>query len=413
MSSANEVRLALIPELIYGELDLAGDFFELPMVSETLTGTPIVVVSQELRSDRQTSGQVATGLELTGEATTELSASAVQALLIEAAMMSDKTPEVPLALTTVDTFDIKAAPRANEVDWVVTGALPAGFQVGTVFKASGGMSGVNEGATHMVTSVTDATTFSSIANVELEDESGSLPIATVLITHQAYWEIGQVDRSFSISKEFLDVGASPNQRSIAYLGERVGSMAMTFNYGEIVGAVFGFGGNGYDTPSSPITDSRTVTPAGSLQKFDASNGMAYVAMLDNEATSDVCIEALDFTLNNNLNPQTCVGDLAPSDQVAFSAAVEINVRLYNGIAGFDTLMSKKLTQEPMSIGWQVQDDSGAGYAFFMPKVQLNFPDPAATGRDSFVFLEGAGVASYDAAMDNTMRIYEILENVAP
>ena len=407
MSSSNEVKIALIPEDDYGVTPPAGDFLELPMVSETLTGTPIVVVSQELRSDRQTEGQVATGLELTGDITTELSARTVQRLLIEAVMMSEQVPEETAVLTEVVGFAIKAAPRTNEVDWTIDGGLPADFQVGTVFKPSGGMEGVNEGASHMVTEIDSPTLFSTIASVELVDESANLPISAISITNQAYWEIGTVDRSFSISKEFLDVGVAPNVRSIAYKGERVGSMAMTFNYGEIVSAVFGFGGNGYDTPVLPITDGRTVTPAGSFQKFDASGGMAYVALLDNDETQDVCIEALDFTLNNNLNPQTCVGDLSPSDQVAFSAAVEINTRLYNGVAGFDTLMTKKLSQAPVSIGWQVQDDLGNGYAFYMPRVQLNFPDPAASGRDEFVFLEGAGVASYDAALGNTMRVYQI------
>ncbi|RLC97580.1 MAG: hypothetical protein DRI46_12740, partial [Chloroflexi bacterium] len=204
-------------------------------------------------------------------------------------------------------------------------------------------------------------------------------------------------------------------RSIAYTGMRVGSMAHTFNYGEVVNAVYGFGGNGYSVPPAPITDGRVIDPASDDQSFDASNGLT-TFILDGKVLNvlpDVCVEALDYTLNNNLQPQTCVGELSPSDQVAFSAAIEVNVRMYNGISGFDTVMPKKISQDPVGLHWAVIDSDGNGYGFSMPRVQLNFPDPAATGRNEFVFLEGAGVASFDAAMGSTLRIYEIIAPVAP
>ena len=73
-------------------------------------------------------------------------------------------------------------------------------------------------------------------------------------------------------------------------------------------------------------------------------------------------------------------------------------------------MVKKLSQVPIQIGWLVQDSDGKGYAFFLPRVQLNFPDPSATGRDEFVFLEASGTASFDDVTGTSLRIYEIVQS---
>ena len=374
MSSANSVRLSFIPETNYNITPAnTEDFLAMKFTSESLTGTPLTVESQEIRSDRQSSGQVPTGLELTGDVSCELSNDPLQRLLIEAAMMSEQIPEAINAGVTLDSFTIKAGKLQEVTIGVGVGEMPAGYGVGTVFTFDDvGLN--NDGVTFMITNYQAGTTpdiFEAIADVDLvvENVGGAVSFAT-----NPYWDIGQFQRSFSISKEFLDLDDT-YVRSTAYTGERVGQMAMTFNYGEIVSAVYSFGGAGYDIPSMPITDGYTVQPAGSSQPFDASGGMPFVALMSDGTAidlPDICIEALDFTLNNNLNPQQCVGEAAPSNQVAFSAEIEVNVRLYNGVAGFDALMIKKLTQDPIQLGWMVQDSTGAGYTFFLPRLQLNF-----------------------------------------
>lgn len=414
MSSSNEVRVALLSETEYGVTpDAPGPFLDGKFTSEALTGTPLTVESQVIRNDRQTNGQVATGLELGGPYNTELSNDPVQAELIEAAMYNDIVQIIVIA-DTITAWVPQASDPLRRVDITISNpSLFAEVRIGSIIiLTGGGLDTLNEGAKCIVYG-SDGTTSLKVERFDADffDESANVPLTAVDFNFAAYWEIGIIEKSFSISKEFLDVDDG-NVRSIAYRGMRVGSMSHTFNYGEIVTGVYTFGGNGYQIPQVPITDGYTITPASDAQSFDASNGMPSF-LLDqatdefNDDLADVCAQNLSYTLNNNLQPQTCIGELAPTDQVAFSAAVEISMQLYNGIQGFDALMLKKLSQDPIGLHWVVVDSDNTGYSFSFPRVQLNFPDPAATGRDEFVFLEAAGVASYSESAGNTMRVYQI------
>lgn len=66
MSSSNLVRVAFIEEVAYGVTPGAGNFETARFTSENLSGTPDTVESQQIRTDRMSSGQVVTGLQVAG-----------------------------------------------------------------------------------------------------------------------------------------------------------------------------------------------------------------------------------------------------------------------------------------------------------------------------------------------------------
>ena len=216
-----------------------------------------------------------------------------------------------------------------------------------------------------------------------------------------YYDIGIVEKSSTMSKEFLDVGTPV--RSITYRGMRVGELSLNFAFGEIVNGSFVFAGNGYDLPSEPIRTGRVTNLAGSDQPLDATNGFGWL-LVDGQDI-DICLESLAITLNNNLSPQNCIGLLAPQDQVLGSAAVTFESTMHLGTTSFDLFMPNKLTQKPISLSFYTRDFAGNGYGVTMFRTQVNFPDPSATGRDENVVLEASGTASYDEVADNTLRIY--------
>ena len=394
MSSSNRLSLVCIPESTYNVTPPTGTWLTIRNTSESITGSPQTVESAEARADRQVGGQVSTGLELSGGFDFELSTDASIKLFIEQAMMSDKAA----AVTSTGTLTI-----AGSAGTVTTTATLGGIKTGDVVELSGFSNAANNGIFYVVLSE-GQTTMTVVGAKPLVDEASA---ATAKVTRHPYWEIGTVLKSVSISKEFLDVGTPV--RSIAYTGMRTTSMDLSFAFGQIITGSFGLAGAGYSTPTNPITTGGTITPAGSDIPLDASNGMGWV-VVDGEVP-DICIENLSIALNNNVEAQNCIGHLAPTNQVPFSAGINIEMSMYLGENSFDMFMPKKLTQEPIAVHFYTTGFDGKGYAVSIPRVQLSFPDPAGSGRDSHVMLPAAGTGSYDAAFGNSLRIYA-LEGVA-
>lgn len=391
MSSSNRVRLAIIPETAYGVTPGTGNFQEVRMTSEDLTGSPQVQESQEIRSDRQTSGQVNTGLELSGGFNFELTADASIRTMLEQAMMSDQV----VALSQADSLTISGVSGDTATLTSVVDLSAAGFQNGDVAVLSG-FAGANNNKPVYLQSV--GTTSHTIIHEGLTNEVGG---GGQTILREEYHGIGTTEKSVSLSKEFLDLTA----RNIAYTGMRVSEMSLSFAFGNISTGRFGLAGNGYATPALPITNARTIDPAGSDNAIDASNGFGW--LLVDEAAIDICLESLDITLNNNLQPANCIGELAPKDQILGSAAVSFSANMHLGATSWDTFMANKISQTPLSLVFYALDDAGKGYAVKMDRVQVNFPDPASGGRDQIVVLSVTGTASKDATTGETMRIYKI------
>ena len=89
MSSSNSVRVAVIEEETYGVTPAVGNFDTARFTSESLSGTPETTESQQIRTDRQSSGQIVTGLTVGGDLNFELAAGDVIDLLMKGAMMKD------------------------------------------------------------------------------------------------------------------------------------------------------------------------------------------------------------------------------------------------------------------------------------------------------------------------------------
>lgn len=394
MSSSNRVRLAIIPETAYGVTPGTGNFQEVRMTSEDLTGTPQVTESQEIRSDRQTSGQVNTGLELSGGWNVEVTADISLRTMIEQAMMSDEVA----ALNQADTLSISGVSGDTATLTSIVDLSAAGFQDGDVAVLSGYS---NAGNNKPILLQSVGTTSHTIIGEGLVNEAGTGDEA---ILREEYHIIGTTNKSIAISKEFLDVDDG-NARNIAYNGMRVSEMSLAFAFGNISTGRFTLAGNGYSTPTAPITNARTVDAAGSDTAIDASNGFGW--LLVDEAAIDICLENLDITLNNNLQPANCIGNLAPKDQIPGTAAVTFAANMHLGLTSWDTFMAKKISQAPLSLAFYAVDDNGKGYAVKMDRVQVNFPDPASSGRDAIVVLNATGTASKDATTGQTMRIYKL------
>ena len=69
-------------------------------------------------------------------------------------------------------------------------------------------------------------------------------------------------------------------------------------------------------------------------------------------------------------------------------------------------MPAKLSMDPVSISFLMQNDSG-GYAFSFSALQLSFEDPSAGGSNNPVMLDMSGTARVGLNNESALRIYKL------
>ena len=124
MSSSNLVRIAFIEESTYGVTPAAGNFETARFTSETLSGSPDTVESKQLRSDRMSSGQIVTGLQVQGAMNFELAKESQLELFMASAMYSSWTTKT---LVTVDLCFGTAQNRTDSAVKIRSHSLAVGL----------------------------------------------------------------------------------------------------------------------------------------------------------------------------------------------------------------------------------------------------------------------------------------------
>lgn len=392
MSSSNLVRVTVIEESTYGQTPGTGNFQTTRFTSDSLSGTPETTESQQIRTDRLSSGQVVTGLTVGGDLNMELAKEAVVDTFIESAMYN--TWQTSVAVTVDLTIDTTAKTITR-----ASGDFTSDLSVGDVIELAG-FSDSNNNTEVMVTAINSATEIAYAGNDNIVDEVGSGTSYQLA----DYVEIGTTKKSFSMEKAFLDL----TDKAIIYRGMIASNMSHTVTYGEIVSTSFSFQGNDYQTVTASgdfITNGRTIDAPATTNSL---NGSVDMPFLINSAAgtldkSTFCIQSVEMSLNNNLTAQTCIGQAAPDDYTPGTAQIEVSLTAYLADENW-ALLAKKLTQEEFSIGFIVKNGGGY-YGFYMPAVQVSFEDPASAGLNQDVFLNMTGVAKVGANGEKALRMF--------
>jgi len=392
MSSSNLVRLAYIEEATLGETPASGDFTTARFTSESISGTPETTQSQQIRTDRLSSGQIVTGLTVEGSLSFELAKENSIDELLESAMLNTWNVQ---SLVTVD-LEIDGSAKTIER---ASGSWSPLVVVGDILTLAGFSTSANNTQVQVVEIVSSLIIRVVAVNVLVtEIGSGTTYKRADKLT------IGTTKKSFSIEKTFLDL----TTKALIYKGMLVNSMSLNIAYGEIITGEFAFNGTKYleaDTAGEFITNSRTITAPATTNSLNGSIDMPFlnssaVGTLD-EVT--FCIQSAGISLANNYLAQTCIGEAAPKDYSAGQADVEVNLSTYLSNTNW-SIISKKLTQEPFALGFMVKNLDG-WYAFYLPAVQVTFPDPSSGGQNQEISLDMSGVARVGANGESSLTIY--------
>ena len=403
MSSSNSVSVVYNKEAEYGKRiePSAGTVMNTcRFTSESLSGTPTTTESTEIRQDRLSAGQVATGLEVGGAVFFEVARDVFHDDFLSGAMMSNW-----VAAETQNTSIDLVPDGVDEQKAVLTlGTDFANLIPGTLVQLDDGNGGTT---TVMITTVDTPSTVFTVATFR-----GQAAISTTGdVSLPQHIDIDSKTISFLIGKSYEDVLhlATQDQHSQTYTGELVSGFTIDATYGEIANGSYTLAGNGYtqEAPSyqqQVVTAGGTVNPAGTSTPVNASID-AFVWVDD--VASDFCIQSLSLTLDNGLEEVTCIGVAAPTSYTLGTAAVSASLTVHNSDTAYDTFMANKMTQVPVSVTFLLENPTQGGYAFTIEALQVNFPDPSADGQNEQVTLDMEGVGKVGENGESSLRIWKL------
>ena len=387
MSSGNLIRHSFVLETEYG-VTPAGDLQAISKTSTAFTGTPDVTSSQTIRDDRLPSGNIVTGLTVTGNIANELSRTIIHDTFIEACMMNtwDATP-APLPFTDLafvsSTGTLSAtsglSALANGDVFTISGLTGAGapFNLTTSFVVTNAI-----GDTSVVVATGSTVTDWSAG------EGGAASIQagagiSIGITPQ---------RSYTFEKRYLDLTAATS--SITYLGEIFSAFSGEFNYGSPVTITYDLQGAGKVLPTTPLSDDgRAVIDAPTENFMNPSTAMPM--LLIDGAVATYCVEGITLSLDNGLSAKNCVGQLNKAGYDLGTAAIEVGVNAHFSDSNY-AYLQRILDQDTVEIEWSVIDSDGYGYHFSV-SCQLTGDDPDVESQDAqaMLALTGSGAIGTD------------------
>ncbi len=369
-----------------------GEFKTARFISEQYSGSPETTESQQIRTDRMSSGQVVTGLTVAGGHSFELAKETALEDFMESAMFAAWVT-TPATITASIALDATAKTMT-----VASGFTAAGFVVGDFVQLSNFASDANN-VVVMVTAVSDTV----ISYVGPEGMATITESAT--ITRGDKLAIGSTKKSLSIEKAFTDL----TTKAINYRGMIASAMDLKVEYGSLISGSFEMSGNDYEPADSAaefMSYLSYITAAATTDTMNGSVDMPFLAtdVTNTWDTGDFCIQSLDMKLSNNLSVQTCIGRAAPENYNPGTANIEITLSSYLKDGNWD-MLARKLTQESFGIGFVVQKGT-SWYGFYMPAIQVSFDDPASAGANQDVSMDMTGQAKVGDAGESALTIYK-------
>lgn len=370
----------------------SGEFNTARFISEKYSGSPETTASQQIRTDRQSSGQVVTGLTVGGGHSIELAKELAIEDFMESAMFSSWTT------MSTQTRALTISVSGKTITAVSGSFVTDGLKVGDFIKLTGFTSSLNN-VVVMVTSV--ATLILGFAGPDtMIDGTGG----ATAYKRADRLDIGIAKHSLSIEKSFLDL----TTKAINYRGMLVSEMDLKIAYGSLISGSFDLSGNGYvavDTAAAFETYGSYISSPASTDSLNGSIDMPFVAtdVTGTFDTGNFCIQSLDLKLSNNLTTQTCIGRIAPENYNPGTATVAVSLSSYLKDGNWD-LLTRKLTQDSFALGFLVSNSSG-GYGFWMPAIQVSFDDPASGGANQDISMDMSGQAKVGSNGESELTLY--------
>jgi hypothetical protein len=383
------------PQAAHAAAPLAGgslDFKTARFISEKYSGTPETTESAQIRTDRMSSGQVVTGLAVAGGHGIELSKETAIEDFMESAMMEAWDDSFT---TKTRSFALDATART--ITAVAESFITEGLVVGDIIVLSN-FADAGNNVPVMVTVVTALVlTYAGPTGMVTATESATYQRASKL-------PIGITKKSLTVEKTFIDL----TTKAIIYKGCLVSQMELNVEYGSLISGSFETMGNDYstaDAASEFVSYQEYISDPATTNSLNGSVDMPFITtdVTGSYVQDSFCIQSLKLSLQNNLTPQTCIGNAAPEDYTPGTAAVSVSISSYLKDGNWD-LLAKKLSQDSFAVGFMVKN-TGGWYGFYMPAIQVSFEDPASGGQNQDISMDMKGTAKVGSGGESALVIF--------
>lgn len=337
-------------------------------------------VSDEIRSDRQTTDLVQTSQTSSGNMDYELSFGAFDPFL-EAALFSDFSTQIGIdAETTISTDADGILDSANGL---------AGASVGQWIKAQG-FTDTDLNIVYRVVTVAagELTVLPAPASVE---SAG----ASVTLTGQMLRN-GTTAKSFTIQKRFNDTTIVEYMN---FTGMQVNGMSLNFENGSILSGSFDMLGLSGDLTSTQFSGATNNAASAN----EVMNGVSDVVNIEfDDVDAAACtITSMTVDVANNLRTQNAIGQLAACGIGVGKFEVSGAISLYFEDS---TEYDKYTAATAFKLSMRAEDAAGQSYVFTFPRVKYETMSLVSGGTDSDVILEGSWRGLRDSVSDSMMQI---------
>ena len=396
MSSSNQIRLAYLAEATAGTTPATGAWTPIRYTSEGLDASVSYTQSNEVRSDRQPSGNVLVGVDPGGNISGELAQTSWVADMVEAAMN--------------DTWNAKSDTGAKTLTLTATGGnfkvtastsfAAYAFAVGDMVEVQGFATGSN-GMAYVTSVATGA--IGIVAPSTWSSQAGG---GNEHLVRHGYVEIGSDETTFTICKSFLDLSS----KGITYRGMRPDSMSVDVPARGTATIQFGMvaeGSTAYDPSEDVCTATAySISSAGTEDSLAGAGNVGLVVV--NGARVGYCVAGFSLNVANNNQAEQCVNETFPFAQNPGEASAQVTLNAYLTDANF-TLHSSKLAGTAISTFFPVVTASGEGWAFGIPAFKPNFPDAASGGKNQQTMMALTGIAE-PTSTQNAVRVYKVTQS---
>jgi len=217
------------------------------------------------------------------------------------------------------------------------------------------------------------------------------------IAKAAVAKAGNTRSSFSILREFTDLGSAENK--LLYTGCEVGTWNITAEANNIAKSTFTFMGLSMVDPSATAPTGSTFKPAIDNEPFDTFNGEMKI---DGAATC--IVTSYNLTINNNLSTQFGVGCESARGTRAGQSVVEGSITVF-----FETidLYQKFIDEGQLALELTLQDNLGNQMVIKLPNLKITSGTNLDVSGDAEITLPISFTAHEDADLASHISVTRI------
>lgn len=354
-ADSSQAQLFFVKEANWGQVPAGPPKLNTARItSETLTLNKTTQRSNEISAGRKIRNRILTSFEAGGEVGFELSLDAPGsgglADLFDGALFGDWTP--PLGIAT----NFNADALDNSFNDPLAGGLFANVAVGQWVKTAGFASGANNGVFQVTAKPSNDKV---IIGATLATETGSSTTMEGRMLRD-----GTTAHSYVL--ELLFGGLSTPQH-LAFLGNMVSQLSLSFETDAIVTGSFSLVGKDMLDPSASSVGDGAPNPATTA---DVTNTVSDVGFIrEAGAAPSAFVRSLSMQLDNGLRVQRAIGGGAGAVGIGLGDADVTGSLAAYFVDG--ALIAKYKAHAPTQIDWRVTDGAGNALVVTLPRVRLS------------------------------------------